>query len=85
MRRRQPEKILLSPEFTVLFAEPVEFSSLLADEETLVPEAGLTAAATLCSAVRRRRVLVWLVIDGQSGGQKVTPTALPTKAGELQS
>ena len=41
MRCRQPEKILLPPELTILLAEPVELGSLLAGEEPLVARSSL--------------------------------------------
>lgn len=41
-----------------------------------------STASAFCCAVNRRRVLVGLVIDGQSGGHGVTPNDLSSKPGE---
>jgi hypothetical protein len=44
-----------------------------------------STASAFCGAVNRRRVLVRLVIDGQSGGQGVTLVDLSSESGEPQS
>ena len=43
MRCRQPEKILLPPQLTVLLAEPIELGALLTAEQALVPRTCLPA------------------------------------------
>ncbi len=43
-----------------------------------------STASAFCCAVNRRRILVGLVIDGQSGGHGVTLTDLSSKQGEPQ-
>jgi hypothetical protein len=43
-----------------------------------------STASALCCAVNRRRVLLGLVIDGQSGDHGVTPNDLSSKPGEAQ-
>lgn len=46
MRCRQPEKILLPPEFPVLLTEAIEFSALLAGQDAVVPGTSLAAVDT---------------------------------------
>ena len=46
MRCRQPEKILLPPEFPVLLTEAIELSSLLAGQDAVVPGTSLAAVDT---------------------------------------
>ena len=46
MRCRQPEKILLPPEFPVLPTEAIELSALLAGQDAVVPGTSLAAVDT---------------------------------------